>query len=167
MPNEHLATYLNDHLAGAVAAVKLLEHLETTHRDTPVSPFAAALRADIEADRRELEGLMARLDVSESGPRKATAWLAERVTQLKLRVDDKAGGTLRLLESLEAVSLGIEGKLTLWRTLAAGTQDLGELRGVDYDRLARRAEEQRARVEPIRLDAARAAFAATSGARAG
>lgn len=161
MSNEHLATYLNDHLAGSVAAVKLLEHLETTYRDSPVSPFALALRTDIEADRGELEGLMARLDVTESGPRKATAWLAERVTQLKLRVDDKAGGTLRLLESLEAVLLGIEGKLTLWRTLAAASQDISELRSLDYDRLTRRAQEQRGRVEALRLNAARAAFAAT------
>ena len=31
MVNEHLATYLNDHLAGSVAAIELLEHLQAAY----------------------------------------------------------------------------------------------------------------------------------------
>ena len=61
MSEQHLATYLNDHLAGAVAALELLEHLGKAHADTPTGRFAAELRADIAADRKELEALMARL----------------------------------------------------------------------------------------------------------
>jgi hypothetical protein len=34
MANEHLAAYLNDHLAGSVAAVELLEDLEKAHAGT-------------------------------------------------------------------------------------------------------------------------------------
>ena len=162
MADEHLATYLNDHLAGAVAALELMEHLEQAHAGTPVERLLADLRADIEADRQELEGLMARLGVHQSRSRRATAWLAERIAQLKLRLDDTAGGALRLLEGLEAVSLGIEGKRLLWRALAAAA--VPELQDMDYDRLALRALEQRQRVEPLRLEAARAAFAAAPAA---
>src|SRR5262245_26657022 len=104
MATKHLATYLNDHLAGSEAALELLEHLEQAHAGTPTAGFAARLRADIVADRGELEALMGRAQAAPSRPRKAAAWLAEKVTELKLRLDDPAGGALRLLEVLEAVS---------------------------------------------------------------
>src|SRR5919201_1043477 len=98
MADEHLATYLNDHLAGAAAAVELLEHLEAAHASTAVGRVLSELRADVTADRQELKALMDRLDVKASRPRRAAAWLGERVTELKLRLDDPGGGALRLLE---------------------------------------------------------------------
>src|SRR3954468_15662805 len=118
MSAQHLATYLNDHLAGSVAAVELLEHLAKWRAGTPQERFFAELRADIEADQKELESLMAGLHISTSTSRKVTAWLAEKVTLLKLRMDDPAGGGLRLLEAVEGLSLGIEGKRSLWHALA-------------------------------------------------
>jgi hypothetical protein len=162
MSNEHLALYLNDHLAGSAAALELLEHLEREHVGSATERFVAELRADITADRQELEALMARLHVSSGPPRKAAAWLAEKATELKLRLGDPAGGAFRLLESLEGVSLGIEGKRLLWRALAAASRDAPALLGPDYERLQRRAEEQRQQVEVVRLTAALASFAATS-----
>jgi hypothetical protein len=161
MAGQHAATYLNDHLAGSVAALELLEHLERAHAGTPVASFAAGLRADILADRQQLEALMTRLEVAASRPRKAAAWLAEKATELKLGLDDAAGGPLRLLEVCDAVSVGIEGKRLLWRALAAAAEAAPRLRGTDYARLEQRADEQRGRVEAVRLEAARAALAGT------
>ena len=164
MPTDRLATYLNDHLAGAVAALELLEHLEKQYAGTPVERFATGMRVDVEADRKELEALARRLGVGESGARKATAWLAERVARLKLRLDDPDGGPLRLLESVEVLALGIDGKRALWASLAAAAErGAPGLQGVDYARLAERADEQRRRAETVRLDAARAALAAPRG----
>jgi hypothetical protein len=161
MANEHLATYLNDHLSGSVAAVELLEHLEKAYAETEMARFFAALRSDIEADRQELKALMDRLDVSESRPRKATAWLAGKFTELKMRLDDGARGPLRLLESLEAIALGIQGKLALWRALSAAAQIAPPLLKSDYERLAQRAEEQHSRIEAHRIEAAKTALSAT------
>lgn len=158
MSREHLATYLNDHLAGSVTAVELLEYLERVRAGTPDAAFAAALRADILADRGELEVLMGRLGVTPSRPRKAAAWVAERMTELKLRADDPSAGALRRLEVVEAVSVGVEGKRLLWRALAEAAGAAPALRGTDYARLERRAEEQRARIEAVRVEAARAAL---------
>jgi hypothetical protein len=60
----------------------------------------------------------------------------------------------RLLESLEVVGLGIHGKLALWQALKTAAEELPPLRGpVDYERLTRRAEEQRRRIEIVRLEA--------------
>lgn len=159
MANEHMATYLNDHLAGSVIALELMQHLETAHAGTPLESFIAELRADVTADRHELEGLMEQLRVTESRARKATAWLSEKFTEVKLRLDDPAGGALRLLEAFEVLSLGIEGKRGMWLALAAVAEKADWLRVVDYERLIRRAEEQRSRVEAERLRTAKAAFA--------
>jgi hypothetical protein len=160
MNKENLATYLNDHLAGSVMALDLMQHLASEHAGTPLEGLLSGLHADVEAERRELQRLMDRLDISESSTRKVTAWVAEKASQLKLLVDDRAGGTLRLFESLEALSLGLEGKRSLWRALAAVSEQLPELRGLEYADLVRRSEEQRGRIEELRLAAAKAAFSA-------
>ena len=158
MADDYIATYLNDHLAGSVVAVELMENLETVYAGQPIADFIAKLRADIEVDILELEALMGQLQISESRTRKASAWLTEKFTQLKLRLDDPAHGDLRLFESLEALSLGIEGKRSLWLALSAAAELSPQLRIADYQRLQQRAEEQRARVEEQRLELARKAL---------
>ena len=158
MAREHIATYLNDHLAGATGAVELLEHLEKEHADTEVGRLASGLRADVEADRQTLKSLMDGLQVSQSRSRKAAGWLGEKAAELKLRLDDLGSGSLRLFESLEILSLGIEGKRSLWQALAAASEEAPHLRAADYEDLIRRAEEQRGRVEVARMAAARRAL---------
>jgi hypothetical protein len=152
MVNKHVATYLNDHLAGAVAAVRLLESLEDVYEE--LGPRFSALRADIEADRLDLLALMAGLDIGESGARKIGGWVAEQATALKMRLDDNADGPLRLFESLEFLSLGIAGKLGLWDALKAAAEVSQQLRCADYNRLIQRAIEQHSRAETLRLEAA-------------
>ena len=159
MTNEHLATYLNDHLAGSVAALEVLEKLQAAYEGTELEQFCAELRNDIEADRQELKRLMERLEIPQSGARKAGAWITGKLAELKMRLDDSAHGALRHLESLEAVELGINGKLALWRVLIAAAEVAPALRGaLDYQRLVKRATEQIERVEAHRLNAAKAAF---------
>lgn len=77
---------------------------------------------------------------------------------MKMKVDDPSGSELKLLESLEAVALGIHGKGSLWRALRV----VPSASGPGYDRLIARADEQRERIETLRLDAARAAFGGDS-----
>jgi hypothetical protein len=54
----------------------------------------------------------------------------------------------------EALALGIEGKLAGWRALRVLARDPG----VDLDALIQRAADQRRRLEPFRVDAAKRAF---------
>jgi hypothetical protein len=165
MSGQHLATYLNDHLAGSTAALELLDHLEKTHTlSSGIGCFVSELRVDIAADRQELEALMQRLRISVSTPRTAAAWLAEKVTELKLRLEDKPRGAFHLFEALEAISLGVEGKRLLWTALAAAAPLAPELEGTDYAYLEQRALEQRQRIELARLETARTVFAAKSTA---
>ena len=162
MANKHLETYLNDHLAGAYSAVELMDSFEATYTGKAVGHFFADLRADVIADRQELEALMERLNIAKSRSRKVAGWLAEQVTELKLRMDDPASGALRLLEGLELLGAGIHGKQALWLALEAASTEVPELQGMDYERLKQRAEDQRNRVEVVRQEAAKVAFSAPS-----
>jgi hypothetical protein len=154
---ERLGRYLNDHLAGSVAALELLDHLIGSERPEPTARTLSELRDDIEEDQATLRDLLRRIGVAESLPRKAAAWLTEKAGRLKLRLSGTADNSLELLEALEALSLGIEGKRGLWHALAA----LPAFAGVDFDRLQYRAIQQHNRVEVERLAAAHRTFRGT------
>ncbi len=152
-----LGTYLNDHLAGSVVALELLRRLA----DDPAAPGAGdltRLHGDIADDRAALEALLDRLGVRENPARQAAGWLADKLGALKLRWDDPTDGAFRRLESLEIVALGVTGKRGLWRALAQLAPELPNLAGVDFAALGERAESQFARLERLRLAAARDAF---------
>jgi hypothetical protein len=160
--NEHLGTYLNNHLAGAMAALELMQHLEEQQADTSVSSFLAELRNEVTEEGQALEALLDRLQIDQSRTRKALAWLTEKGAQLKLQLDDAASGELHLFEGLEALVIGLEGKRALWEALAVVAEDEPALQGPDYTQLIQRSKAQHRRAEAVRRDAARAAFRATS-----
>jgi hypothetical protein len=156
MTREHLATYLNDHLAGSNVLLEILDHLAA---ETSSGPTFAGLRNDISEDRHELKAIMNRLHMVESRVRKAGSWIAERFAELKLEVDDEPNGPLRRLERLELLAMGIHGKVALWKALDAAIGSHAESGNVDYARLIQRGREQHDQVETLRLEAARAALA--------
>ena len=151
LSKEHLSIYLNDHLASADLALEIVDHLAAEAPDLASS--LAALRREIGEDRSQLRLIMASLNIPESRVRKAGTWIAEQVAEAKLAVDDDPNGPLRRLERLEALSLGIEGKIALWRALDA-VPAKGAFGQINYEQLCRRGEEQRSRVEGWRLQAA-------------
>ena len=115
---EHIATYLNDHLAGSVAGLAILDYILEKSRGTPDEAILTRIQVDIEEDKEALEALIEKLDISESAFRKASAWVGEKMAELKLRFDDPSAGPFLIFDSLEALSLGIEGKRSLWRMLS-------------------------------------------------
>jgi hypothetical protein len=152
MYKTNLATYLNDHLAGSVVALDLLDHLDKFHRGSSLATALADIRQQILEDRNELEGFMSRLGITKSGPRKAMAWVSEKFAEIKLSLDDKAGGPLHLFEALEAIALGIDGKRALWSALVAA--GIPEISRTATERLIDRAKHQREVIEALRLQAA-------------
>jgi hypothetical protein len=157
MDLEILATYLNDHLAGSVAAIELLDHLRELSKGTERERLFTSLQSEIEEDRQVLQGLLRGVGGRESRLRTAAAWLTEKVVEAKLKLDDPGAGELRLLEAFETLELGILGKLALWRALAVADR-VPQIRSLDLSRLERRAQGQHDRVETERLKVARAAF---------
>ena len=156
MSAEALVTYLNDHLAGSVAAVELVEWASRAHEGTPLGRFLAELGEDIKADQETLRDILKRVGGSENRVKQAGAWLTEKASRLKLGSTDEA--PLARLEALESLGLGILGKLALWHALRAVTPGHRELMGFDFARLEQRAAEQHDRVEARRLEAVREAL---------
>jgi hypothetical protein len=156
--SDPLGTYVHDHLAGAVVAINLLQGLRDQHADVPLGPFAAELLAEVEADRVVLQGLAERVGAGSSRLKEVTAWLGEKVSRVKLR--RRAAGGLGTFEALEALALGILGKLALWRALAVVAAADARLGGVDFNHLAARAQAQHAQAEERRLEAAGTALRA-------
>ena len=153
-----LASYLNDHLAGSVAAIELLDHLSKTYEGKPLAKFFTELRGDVSADQEVLRKLLKRFKAKESVVRKAGAWITEKFGWAKLQASGENVGEMGLVQALEVLVLGITGKQLLWRSLSAtfGTSPL--LNGVELEKLEERAIEQIERVETKRLEAAREAF---------
>jgi hypothetical protein len=157
-----LATYLNNHLAGSVMALELLEQLSEVRAGTAEAPVLIRLHGEISADRQTLEALMAELGITTNLPQQASAWLTEKLSELKLRLDDPSGQALWRLESLEALALGINGKKALWNALMVAAEAVPELGGRDYTQLIERADQQFDVVEGLRIEAARDAFGRSS-----
>jgi hypothetical protein len=154
--SDSLSTYLHDHLAGSVHAIDLLESMRDQHPGEPLGQFAARLLIEEEADRDVLRELVERLGVGSSGLKELAAWVAEKVSRIKLSSHDAGGfGTFEALEFLE---LGIRGKWALWCALAVIAETDKRLQSTDYAHLAARAEMQGIKVEEQRLAVARTAF---------
>jgi hypothetical protein len=154
MSRDGLITYLNDHLAGSVAALELLDHLIRLRPGTAGERALAAVRTEVEADQQTLQHLLHEVGGKESRVRQAAAWLTEKLGQAKLRLDDPGSGELEMLEALEVLALGIQGKASLWRALAAASAHAPEVRQLDFVALEARAQNQFQRVDSLRLQTA-------------
>jgi hypothetical protein len=154
-----LTNYLNDHLAGSVGALELLDRLIDTYREKPLEHFFRNLRDDVQQDQEQLKELMQKLGADESTVRKAGAWLVEKLSRAKIELSEEKG-EVGLLLALEALVLGITGKRSLWRALQSASRTVPQLARLDYAGLENRAIEQCERVEAKRLEIARTAFQA-------
>ena len=155
---KELATYLNDHLAGSVAAIELLDYLIKEQAGQRLEKFLVDLRDDISADQEVLRDLIRKLDFEESAVRKAGAWVVEKLAQAKIAASGKEAGELGLLQALEGLALGIKGKELLWRALSTVEATRPQLQGIDLAALEQRARDQFERVEKERLHLARETF---------
>jgi len=91
MSTKNLSLYLNDHLAGSVSALELLDHMISTSTDRALEQFLRHLRGDIQEVLRKVMGM---LGIEESGVRKAVAWAMEKVGRVKLPLAGGAGSTV-------------------------------------------------------------------------
>ena len=154
-----LSVYLQDHLAGAVFGVELVEALEHDHELTELGRLAAAWKAEIKADQLELRHVAERVGATPNAIKEAIGWISERASRLKLHRESH--GDLGTFESLETLALGITGKAKLWQTLALAARTDERLTGFDFARLQTRAREQHDEVESYRQRLAQIVFSRT------
>jgi hypothetical protein len=154
--SDPLVTYLEDHKAGAGLAIGLLQAMKARHDDESLSQFAASMLILVEEDEETLRRLAKKIGTGSNILKEAAAWVGEKASRIKLGAG--SSGDFGTFEALEFLSLGIQGKLSLWHALevAAVSDDrLGEL---DFETLISRANAQYAKVEERRLTLAKTAL---------
>lgn len=149
-----LAIYLNDHLAGATGAHELVRRSAVSNRESAYGPFLSELAEQIEEDRQTLIEIMRALGIGIDRLKVTAGWGAEKLGRLKLNGQLLGYSPLSRLVELEGLSLGVGGKLALWRALQQLQPDEPRLAEVDLARLVRRAEQQLDELEANRLSAA-------------
>ena len=152
--DDRLSIYLNDHLAGATVGANLARRAAASNAGTGYGSVLEAIANEIEEDRAALLHVMQRLAVGQDHLKTTLAWGAEKVGRLKLNGQLLGYSPLSRLEEIEALSLGVEGKLALWRALRSTHGSDARLGGVDLDELIDRARSQRRRLERLRTRAA-------------
>src|SRR5947209_20261937 len=153
---DKLSIYLNDHLAGATAGVELARRLARQNRGSAYAETLEQLAAEVGDDRKALVELMERLSVGRDRLKVALAWGGEKAGRLKLNGELVRYSPLSRLEELEILTLGLQGKLGMWRRLKA--IDDARLTGIDLDALIARARSQTRRLDRLRRRAAQEAL---------
>lgn len=154
--NDPLVTYLEDHKAGAGLAIDLLQAMRAQRDDESLSQFAESILLEVETDEKTLQNLAKAIGTGSNVLKEAAAWVGEKASRVKLGAG--SSGDFETFEALEFLSLGIQGKLSLWHALQVVAQSDSRLNGLDFDRLIARAETQYAKVEERRLALAKTAL---------
>jgi hypothetical protein len=159
MADAPIHVYLNDHLAGATAGVDLVKQAAERH-DGELGEFFGELADEISGDYNTLASLIDQLGAEASGAKQVVAKVGSEISSTKFSgesVDDPEFGTFLTLETL---SIGVEGKLCMWKALKVVEGEYPELGSTDIDTLIERAQSQRDRIEGKRLEVAGSALSA-------
>lgn len=155
--SDSLAIYLHDHYAGSHFAIELLDSIREQYPAESLGDFAHRISQEIEQDRHVLRHLIETVGKTHLDAAEVLGWLSEKVGQLKLRRDHSGG--LGTFEALEMLSLGIQGKVSLWNALPEIRKVDRRIPDLDFATLQARALKQYKQVEEQRLRLAATAFA--------
>lgn len=108
--------YLRAHLSGALNALEVLAAVRDLWEER--APELERLRAEVEWDRARLTELMDSVGVRKVSLTTVAASGTAMLVRLHLEVAGHLRDDVSLLEALEAIVLGIRGKLLLWETLS-------------------------------------------------
>jgi len=143
-----LDTYLNDHLAGATAGTNLARIAAEEHRSDEHGAFFGEIASEIAADYETLQQLMTALNVDESATKTALAEVGSKMMAPKFTSGDD--DELNAFVTLETLSIGVEGKICMWKALKTVEADYPAFEQFDIDALLERATSQRTRLEAER-----------------
>lgn len=154
MPHRYLRIYLNDHLAAAVLGVELAKRVAGNNKGTEFYDDLEDLREEIQEDRERLMKLMNELNIPQNPVKAPTSWVAEKVGRLKFNGRLTGYSPLSRLLELEALTVGIEGKASLWTSLKELVDEVDGLNESWLDSQLRRAEGQKKKLDDLHRRAA-------------
>ena len=140
-----LIAYLRDHLSGSDMAIRVVRRLDSSRRDTEDRRLAHRLATEFEEERSVVRTLLARLGASGRSIKRAAGF----GSGMLLSVTAGGGpGDLSLLQTLEGLAIGVQGKRCMWRAL----QDLrlSTVHGMSFVELEAKAVRQWEAIEERR-----------------
>jgi hypothetical protein len=158
MADKAMDVYLNDHLAGAMFGSDLAEQLEQDNEGTALGDVMASLAPQIEQDRQLLIDLMERIGTSKNPVKQATTWMAEKASRPKFSGLSSGEPELGTFMALETLTLGVEGKLSLWKVLKEVAPEYEPLGAMDFEDLIEKAQAQHDALERERVAAGKRAL---------
>ena len=157
---EELSIYLNDHFGGATGGYELAKRAAGANEDNEYGAALNQLVEELESERETLRALIEELGYSVDPLKAGAGWVAEKFGRLKLNGSLLSYSPLSRLIELEGLTIGVTGKLSMWRNLRASIGP--NVASVDLDALITQAESQLARLDPLRTSAAAEAFASSA-----
>jgi hypothetical protein len=153
MNDRYLAVYLNDHHAGSIVGVELSKRAAASNEGNEYGRFLSDLAQEIAEDRAALERIMERFGVKEDKVKSGAAFVGEKLGRLKPNAQLTGYSPLSRVVELEGLTLGVTGKLALWRALRNVSDSDERLDPEELDALIVRAEQQQEGLEQHRLSA--------------
>ncbi|WP_329112274.1 hypothetical protein [Streptomyces sp. NBC_01353] len=163
-PERLLGIYLNDHYAGSAGGIALVRRMARVPRSGPAGPRLEELAEEIAEDQESLVEIMTALDVPVKRARNVVVRFAEKVGRLKPNGRVVSRSPLSEVLELEALRLGVQGKLALWHTLTNLARSDDRIDSAAVERLVARVERQIGLLEGMRLAAVDRTFAPGSRA---
>lgn len=156
---DFLGIYLRDQLALGLAWRELAKRAARNNRGSQLGDALDRVATGITEDVATFRMILRRLETPTSAVKNCLACAAERVARLKPNGRLRSYSPLSRFEELEFLMMGITGKIQLWQTLRDLANLAQRLPDVDFADLISRAEQQRAELEPFRVQAGTEAFA--------
>ena len=138
MDEKSFAGYLNDHLGGSEAALKITERLVEQHGEDEVGTYMRTLQKEIEEGQAAIRTALDVLGEGESVLTRSVGVVGGML--MWLRDAAPIGSAPTLLEDLEALAIGVWGKRLLWGTVARAAIYDPRFAVIDADGLAGQAE---------------------------
>lgn len=158
MSNRYLVIYLQDHLAGSEAGLRRFQAAAKSNAGTPLGAFLERCVRDLKQERQILRATLRAAGGHRPLMKQSLAFVAEKLSHLKINGHLAKYTPLSRVEDLEALCLGVHGKLRMWKVLHELSRKDGRLAVADFDELYTRAEQQAEELERFRFIAAMQAF---------
>ena len=140
-----LIAYLRDHLSGSDVAVAVVHRLVSTDHSAADRSLFERLAKEFEEDRSVVLGVLTELGASGRSIKRVAGVASGAMLSVTA---GGAPGELSLLRTLEALSIGVQGKRCMWRAL----QNLTAPGGMDFVALEAKAIRQWEAIEQRRRD---------------
>jgi hypothetical protein len=132
---------------------------------TPLARTLRSVATQAREDQQLVRDVLVRLATGERRAGQAAAWMTEKVREGHLALMARQHPALAVLEGLESLALGLQGKLAMFRLLTDLAPADPRLADLPFAARAERTVDEHAAIEAERLAAAREAFATTPADR--